>query len=112
MLFWPFFGDFWCPVVTLLTLSSNLSNFERNHKKPKKTEIQNKKKINKKKMNTKKIEYLKISLKKIPKLRINPKNQKNVKDDPKNPKIPENLKYSLFFSKYIFLNSILLVFQY
>jgi hypothetical protein len=36
MLFWPIFGDFWCPVVTLVTFSSNLSNFERNAKKPKK----------------------------------------------------------------------------
>ena len=35
MLFWPIFGDFWCPVVTVVTFSSNLSNFERN---PKKTE--------------------------------------------------------------------------
>ena len=30
MLFWPNFGNFWCPVVTLLTLSSNLRNFEKN----------------------------------------------------------------------------------
>ena len=26
MLFWPIFGDFWCPVVTVVTFSSNLSN--------------------------------------------------------------------------------------
>ena len=32
MLFWPSFGHFWCPVVTLVTFSSNLSNFERNPK--------------------------------------------------------------------------------
>ena len=24
------FGNYWCPVVTLVTFSSNLSNFERN----------------------------------------------------------------------------------
>ena len=36
MLFWPLFGNFWCPVVTLVTFSSNLSNFERNTQKPKK----------------------------------------------------------------------------
>ena len=36
MLFWPIFGFFWCPVVTLVTFSSNLKNFERNPKKPKK----------------------------------------------------------------------------
>ena len=28
MLFWPILGHFWCPVVTLVNLSSNLSNFE------------------------------------------------------------------------------------
>ena len=32
MLFWPIFCNFWCPVVTLVTFSSNLSNFERNAK--------------------------------------------------------------------------------
>ena len=32
-LFWPIFGIFWCPVVTLVTFSSNLSNFKRNPKK-------------------------------------------------------------------------------
>ena len=29
MLFWAIFGIFWCPVVTLVTFSINLSNFER-----------------------------------------------------------------------------------
>ena len=32
MPFWPIFGNFWCPVVTLVTFSSNLSNFEKNTK--------------------------------------------------------------------------------
>ena len=36
MLFWPIFGDFWCPVVTVVIFSSNLSKFERNPTKPKK----------------------------------------------------------------------------
>ena len=35
MLFWPIFGNFWCPVVTLVTFSSNLRNFERNSKNQK-----------------------------------------------------------------------------
>ena len=29
------FDNFWCPVVTLVTFSSNISNFERNPKKTK-----------------------------------------------------------------------------
>ena len=33
MLFWPIFGNFWCPVVTSVTFSSNLRNLERNPKK-------------------------------------------------------------------------------
>ena len=35
MLFWPIYGNFWCPVVTVVTFSSNLSNFERNQKNKK-----------------------------------------------------------------------------
>ena len=30
LMLWLIFGNFWCPVVTSVTLSSNLSNFERN----------------------------------------------------------------------------------
>ena len=37
MLFWPFSVNFWCPVVTLVTFSSGLSNFERNCKKTNKS---------------------------------------------------------------------------
>ena len=33
MLFWPSLGHFWCSVVTLLPFSSNLSSFEKRHKK-------------------------------------------------------------------------------
>ena len=44
MLFWPIFDNFWCSVVTLVTFSSNLSNFER---KPKKLEKKERKKITK-----------------------------------------------------------------
>ena len=43
MLFWPIFGNFWCPVVTLVTFSSNLSNFERNPQKTKKKKPKNQK---------------------------------------------------------------------
>ena len=32
MLFWPILGYFWCPVVTLVYFSSNLSNFKKNPK--------------------------------------------------------------------------------
>ena len=34
MLFWPILGHFWCPVVTFVTFSRNLSNFEKNPKEP------------------------------------------------------------------------------
>ena len=37
MLFWPIFGNSWCPVVTLVTFGSILCNFERNPKKTKKS---------------------------------------------------------------------------
>ena len=33
MQFWNILGHFWCPVVSLVTFSSNLSNFENNPKK-------------------------------------------------------------------------------
>ena len=59
--FGPFLAIFWCPVVAVVTFSSNLSNFERNQKKRKHP-------------------------KKIPK---NPKKSKNQKM-PKNPKIQKN----------------------
>ena len=36
MLFWLTLGHFWCSVVTSVTFSSNLSNFEKNSKNPKK----------------------------------------------------------------------------
>ena len=61
MLFWTIFGNFWCPVVTLVTFSTNLSNFKRNpQKNPKKVQkfqkflkIQNPKKIKKSKKSKK-----------------------------------------------------------
>ena len=59
MLFWPIFGNFWCPVVTLVTFISNLSEFERNTKKPK-----NLKKIPKLKKKIKKIKKKSKKLKK------------------------------------------------
>ena len=36
LLFWPIFGNFWCPVVTVVTFSYNLSNFEKLNKIQKK----------------------------------------------------------------------------
>jgi hypothetical protein len=30
MLFWPILGHFWCSIVTLVTVNSNLSNFKKN----------------------------------------------------------------------------------
>ena len=36
MLFWPILGRFWCSVVTLVALSSNLDNLEKKKKKRKK----------------------------------------------------------------------------
>ena len=42
--FGPFLAIFLCPVVTLVTFSSNLSNFEKNPNKPKKIQ-KNPKKI-------------------------------------------------------------------
>ena len=50
MLFWPIFGNFWCPVVTLVTFSSNFGNFERNPEKNKKIQ----RKLKKIKKNSKK----------------------------------------------------------
>ena len=43
MLFWPIFGNFWSPVVTLVTFGSNLSHFEGNPKKPQKSTKKSKK---------------------------------------------------------------------
>ena len=36
MLFWPIFDNCWCPVVTLVTFSSNISNNTKKTKKSKK----------------------------------------------------------------------------
>ena len=41
MLFWPIFGIFWCPVVTLVTFSSYLSNFLKEYKKKQKNPKKN-----------------------------------------------------------------------
>ena len=43
MLFWPIFGNFWCPIVTMVTFSSNLINFERNPKNKNNKKIKNQK---------------------------------------------------------------------
>ena len=52
-------AHFWCPVVTLVVFSSNLSNFERHPDKPKKSlkkfkKFQKSKKLKKSKKSTKK----------------------------------------------------------
>ena len=59
MLFWVIFGNFWCPEVTLVTFSSNISNFERNPEKHQNIEEEKGKKKEKKNQN-----YPKKSLKK------------------------------------------------
>ena len=108
MLFWPIFGNFWCPVVNLVTFSSNISNFESQ----------------KTKKNTKKIQKnLKIS--KNPKIGKSIKNPKKIqkKISSKMVKKPENPEKSRRISKINFFeekkkfkrrrkNAILLVFQY
>ena len=83
MLFWPIFGDFWFPVVTLVTFSSNLSNFQKSPTNPKK--IPKKPKISKNLKNPKKS-------KKNNKV---PKNFKNAK----NLKIFQKIQKNHFFSK-------------
>ena len=64
-LFWPIFGNYWGPVVTWVTFSNNLSNFERNPKKsknakknPKISKNFNKSKTPKKSKNPKKSFFL------------------------------------------------------
>ena len=48
ILFWPIFGIFWCPVVTLVTFSSNISNNNQKKKKIQKFQkIQKFKKVKK-----------------------------------------------------------------
>ena len=68
MLFWPIFGNFWCPVVTMVTFSSNLINFERNQKKTK----------NSRNNPTKKSKKFKN-----PKVQKSPKSSKKSKKNPK-----------------------------
>ena len=66
ILFWPIFGIFWSPVITLVTFSSNISN-------------NNKKK-------SKKFQKNSNNFKKIPNFKKRPKNPKNLKKNPKNKK--------------------------
>ena len=68
-----FFCNFWCPVETLVTFSSDHSNFEGNPKKPKNPKIiQKLKKKNKKTL--KRSKQLKKFKKKIKKKKIKKKN--------------------------------------
>ena len=86
ILFWTTFGNFWCPVVTLVTFSSNISNNN-----------QKKKKIQKKSKKIKKIQKIQKS-KKRPKNQKNPKKiqkiQKKPKKSQKIQKIHKKLKKS------------------
>ena len=81
MLFWPIFVNFWCPVVTLVTFSSSLSNFERNPKTHKK-----KSKILKFFKKSKKIQKnLKKKMKNLNKIQKNSKNPEKSLKKSKNP---------------------------
>ena len=70
---------FWCPVVTLVTFSSNLRNFERNAKKP--TKIQFFFKINYKK-NQKLQKNKNKKYKKKQKIKKNPNKSKQKSKNP------------------------------
>ena len=82
MLFWHIFGILWCPVVSLVTFSSNLSNFERNPKKTKNPKISKK--------------FQKIS--KNPKIQKSPKNQKNSKIVRKSENLEKSQKITFFLN--------------
>ena len=107
-----FFANFWCPVVTLLTFSSSLSNFERNPTKKQKNLKKIQKKLKKKKIkkNSKNHENVKKKNPKIfikifkksttKKIHKNLKNKNNVthcQKWSKNLKISKNLKKIYFF---------------
>ena len=49
ILFWPIFGFFWSPVITLVTFSSNISNNNNKTTKSKKKKFKNSKKFKKSK---------------------------------------------------------------
>ena len=82
MLFLLTLGHFWCSVVTSVTLSSNLSNFEKNPKKIQK--IQNSIKISKSVIKSKKIKNQKINLKKTPTNHLENKKNGKCKNKVKN----------------------------
>ena len=104
MPFWPIFCNFWCPVVPLVTFSSNLSNFERNPKnKNKKIQKKNKKKYRKVKKTKKNGKKSRKSEEKIQKSIINSKNQKlsKVVKKSKNHKKSQKLTFSFFFNFFL-----------
>ena len=95
MLFWPIFANFQCPVVTLVTFGSNLSNFEINPKKPKNTKkIQIFFKKNPKKPKTKKSPVNQKKSKKNPKKKIIKKNPLKKPENPKIVKIGQKIRKS------------------
>ena len=100
ILFWPIFGIFWCPVVTLVTFSSNLGNLKKSKKNPKISKnfkkLKNLSKIPKiPKIKKKSKKNPKKNLSKIQKSMKNPTNKKSVYMV-KNPKILKDLKNSFF----------------
>ena len=101
MLFWPILGHFWCLVVTLVTVSSYLSDFEKKRRKKIQTNSINPKifkKNPKKTENPKKNHFLKCRKKYKIKTSIKKtQKSKTVKKMSKMVQISENLKKSYFF---------------
>jgi hypothetical protein len=115
--FWPIFGIFWSPVITLLTFSSNISINNNNNKKSKKFQkISKNPKIQKTSKKSKKIQKKSKKTQKIQKifknpLKKKPKKPKNCQKWSKNPKIRKKLKKSqkiTFFLFFFCLNFFLL----
>ena len=111
MLFWPIFGNFWCPVVALLPFSSNLSNFKKN---PKKEDPKQFKKIQTNSLNPrikKSFQKSKKNQKSI-KPAKNHKILKNGQKITKNQKISKTIKICFFSFSLPKKTAMLLVFQY
>ena len=85
MLFWPIFGNFWCPLVTLVTFNSNKKNISQ--KFPKIKKILKSKTVQKiqtmLKKNSKKIQKIPKKIQKS--IKRNPKIKKKCQDWSKNP---------------------------
>ena len=92
MLFWLILGHFWCSVVTLVTFSSNLNNFEKIQTKIQKIQKNPKKIQNLNKLQQKNIYIYIIKFK---------KKRKKIRKSVKNRKIQKN---HFFFKSEIFEN--------